>query len=624
MGSQSRQSRNRNAARLRETAALCATFSLLSCCMATTTIDIPPNATQYTLSHCGPTCTVDYTVVELEWASTTTTFTAYGVESDLANTIDSYWQYFNYFAPQSVLGSVISGGYEVPEFTATCCDDAWYISSGVTAIFETNLASATTDASTCQETEALFTGSLVGTSQASPPTDVPFLQHDCGLSTTVTKTILTQVTVVAATPNPPTATGNGQSTWWEDGSDTVTIELDLIPSTFTISPCPFTATVSCSYELPTMDLVWEQTTITISANATDLPALELEIASSIATDGDWVNGTGGAWDPGFVTETCCEPSVYVVDEATIDYEGWCPTTILTGYTTVLPQSIAYYFVDGDLADCNINVGGDANIDHHAGPPNFKGKRFGQESDDQRQNDDASYHPKGHHDTSKTAYQLSVTSEPLADDAAESATPGSGATSAVDLPVESPSPNSPEAPQIAPIPLEPSPFTILSSSPILITTTDASGSPTVISTFTEVPIGTAVNVLTTDAEGNLETTRLTVANPSATGVGSNGEETNSQSDQSSSEATESARTTIYTVTMRQGSGFVVETQTSTIPGDLSSNGAETTSPAEGETGVPSANESGLPSATGSDAISQIDFSLHTLLIVMSTTVAMMLL
>ncbi|KAF3929084.1 hypothetical protein ABW20_dc0106059 [Dactylellina cionopaga] len=673
---------------------------LLRSTLAVTTITIQPNATRTTLSHCGATCTLDYTVVQVSWLPTVSTIFAYGGPSSLAKAISDYSQYWEQYAPQSVLGSVATN-YAAPDFTATCCDDAWYISSGVKAHYDTNVATATADPETCAPTDAIFTGRPVGTVQSSAPTDLPFLQHDCSVSTTIIKSVLTQVTIVAATPNPPTGTANGQSTWWGD-SDTITIQLPPIPTPyFTISPCPFSGRISCSYSVGTMNLVWEQTTITITGNATDLSSLEADLSTSIEDTGDWVNGSSG-WDESLgATVPCCSESIYLDNDVIIDYDGYCPTTVLTGYNTILPQDIAWGFIVGEPANCNVNIGGGiastktavfvakvtADIDSgtttsppatrepETVPPSTTRPTSTIISKETEIIESSKTTPRttprttGRTTPRTTTRRLPPTTTPRGQQnqppPAQSSqspnpppnqppnpvgssannggntppntnvipNPNSGGTTApnggpVNTPVPDSSPintpvpdgttpsNTPNGPgnntpQNNPTPNnipinsqslapEPSLSTIFGTSAVAITTTDAAGSQTVISSLTTVPVATAVNVITTDSQGNSVTTRVTFSNPTAT-AGDSNSSTNGPAVEPAnvSASSHSSRTTVFTVTTRVGTGMTTETRTSIVVDGETTLGAGTTSAGdESNSGAAAPTDGSGPTTTGS--------------------------
>ncbi|EPS41575.1 hypothetical protein H072_4527 [Dactylellina haptotyla CBS 200.50] len=591
------------------------------------TISVQPNATHSTLSHCGPDCAVAYTVVEVSWAPTVSTLTAYGGPSDVASSSYIYSQYWAQFSPELVLGSVATD-WRTPYFTATCCDTAYYIASGVTAQFSTT----TGDPEICTPTEIVFTGQPVGTVQPSAPTSLAFLQHDCGVSTTVIKTVLTQVTISAATPNPPTGTADGQKTWWDD-SDTITILVSPTPTQFTISSCSVGG--NCQWSVGTMNLVWEATTITISGNASELASQEAELSTSVRDTEDWVDATSG-WDGGLgATAPCCATSIYLDDDLIIDYDGYCPTTVLTGYNTVLPQDIAYSFIDGDLAHCNINIGGGiastktavyvakltADVDGGTTtttPPATK------EPDTIPTSTTTSIISKDTEVIHSTTTPRPTTTRPRTTSRQQQQSPSSGQSSRPQPPISPPNqssnPNNPVNPPatnpnnnpvntalpvntpgdtqnggapgvstnlVIPGTLAPQPSlsTIFGTSPIEITTTDAAGSQTVISTFTTVPVGTAVNIITTDSEGNSITTRVTLTNPAGS-------------------VENSSRTTILTVTTRQGTGFTVETVTSIIA-DETGTASLTSEEASAPTDVnePGPSESSTSTGSPSQAASQ---------------------
>ncbi|EWC43728.1 hypothetical protein DRE_07388 [Drechslerella stenobrocha 248] len=661
----------------------------------TTYINVEANST-ITISHCGPSCDLQYTVKQVGWASDpVATFTGYGDYDSFTDSSDALFRYLSRYEPETIIGSVLRDEWDV-ELTAPCCDQAWYITNGVTVNFPTE----TGEPSSCTEQDAsVFRGDGVGTSQASLPTDLPFLQHNCSVSTTVVTNILTQIAFVHATPNPPTATDAGQSTWWDDDSGTVTIKLDLIPTTpFTISPCPFSSMDGCTRLFATVDAYWDQTTITISGNPSELASLEAEYSSSISQVYDWVNGTSGGWADGTfpVTSTCCEPFVFV-NPVTIFYGGLCPTTYLTGFSSILPRSVAYTLLDGFEAKCNYDIGGGiastktavflakVTADIDAGPhttpkavestkpetpttppqarPTTTPVRV--TSTPRTTIRTTTWRTTTRTTTTKTTTEETTTrgttTRAAPDTPREAITttarlpvipeggppnappsqgptrqspsgvpgpggPGGSSQAATNLPIESPSPadtigptGDGAPPQASPTPNtsqsgappptpdasqsggfsqlspvanqpeissqttsaanqrgglapEPSISSILSSSPILITTTDASGDQTVISTFTVATINTPQDVITTDDQGNIMTTRTTPADS----IG----------------PAQSSRTTAYTVTTRRGSGFAIETLTSTIVQASSVNtDLETTPGATTETTLPSADESG---------------------------------
>ncbi|KAK6523995.1 hypothetical protein TWF694_005663 [Orbilia ellipsospora] len=615
------------------------------------TISVAGNATHSTLTHCGSQCEVAYTIIAVSWDPTISTITAYGAPSDIAASITSYSEYWEEYAPQSVLGTVATD-WRAPDFTATCCDDAYYIRSGVTAQYSTNAAAATGDPETCAPTVDVFTGRLVGTAQSSAPTTLPFLQNDCSVSTTIIKSILTQITVVAATPNPPTGTGHGQSTWWDD-TDTITIQLPITPTPyFTISPCPFSSQISCEYSVGTMNLEWEQTTITISGNASQLASLEAQVSTSIESQYDWVNASSG-WDNSFgATAPCCASSVALDDKVTIDYGGYCPTTILTGYTTILPEAIATFFVQGDLADCNINIGGGIastktavylekvtdqedsgpgrtttttskppatkesdtlptsttppvitkGTDGTGAPPRTTPRtttpRIPPPRTTPRQQTTPRLNPPPPVQSSQAQPPPNQSSNP-----GNVATPSSPNNGGVPIGNNNPQPGQSSVPSngqatalpdnagsstqnganpvvnpVIPPTLAPQPsLSIISSArPIEVTTTNSAGSQVVISSFTTESAGSAVNIITTDSEGNSFTTRVTFLNPNPTSGNAGITEPGSQS-----EIGGSAKTTVMTVTTRSGAGIITETLTSVISdGKTNAVGGTTTGGSEG--------------------------------------------
>lgn len=196
-----------------------------------------PLTAPYTLSQCGDpteTCSIRYTVAQVGWAPEIRTTYVMGNAAQIS--ASSSFISFE-FMSQSTLNMVVGAPYirtdwRAPGFTATCCDDSYHIESGVTAHVKTALLpQLNATASVCTESDVIFTGSAVGIAHATPITELPFLEHDCDVSTPVIqKAILTRVTIMQRPPNPPTNTNGGQSTWWEDGSNTVTIKLPVTPT----------------------------------------------------------------------------------------------------------------------------------------------------------------------------------------------------------------------------------------------------------------------------------------------------------------------------------------------------------------------------------------------------------
>ncbi|KAF3928831.1 hypothetical protein AA313_de0208261 [Arthrobotrys entomopaga] len=610
-----------------------------------------------TLTHCGSQCEVAYTVIGVVWDPTISTITAYGGQSEADALSTSYSEYWEEYAPESVLGTIATD-WRAPDFTATCCDDAWYIRSGVTAQYSINAATATGEPETCAPTQDIFTGRPVGTAQSSAPTTLPFLQNDCSVSTTVIKSVLTQITIVAAPPNPPTGTANGQSTWWDD-TDTVTILLPVTPAPFTISSCPFRSAISCYWSVGTMNLEWDQTTITISGNASQLASLEASVSASIASDFDSVNASSGWGSDIGATAPCCDLSIALDDTVLIDYGGYCPTTVLTGYSTILPSSIAQFFIQGDQADCNINYGGGIastktavflekvtdQEDSGPGPTTTTSKPPATKESDTlptsttppvitKGTDGTGAPPRTTPRTIPQQPTISRVNPPPPVQSSQALPPPNQASNPGNVAGPSPSKNggtpngnnnpqpgqssvpsngqatalpdnaSPTtqngvnpivnpmvSPTIAP---EPSLSIVSTASPIEITTTNAAGSQVVISTFTSVSAGSAVNIITTDSEGNSVTTRVTFLNPTPTGGNPVITESGNQS-----EGSGSARTTVMTITTRQGAGLITETLTSVISeGKTNSVGEGGTTTEASETPGPSGSEAapGSPQAS----------------------------
>ncbi|KAK6497929.1 hypothetical protein TWF481_012323 [Arthrobotrys musiformis] len=666
--------------------------------LATTTITMQPNDTHpaFILAHCDSDCDINYNVVEVSWESTVSTITAYGDANSVAWTKSMYSQYFAQFSPELVVETTVATDWRNEDFTATCCDDGWYIQSGVTAHYETETLDE------CEPTEAVFTGRRVGTVRSAFPTDLPFLEHDCEVSTTVTKTILTQITFITAGANPPTGTADGQKTWWDEGSDEVTILLPPTPTPFfTISKCPFVGASSCSWSVGTMNLRWDQSTITITGDASELSSLESELATSIEGNLDWVNATAGWADNFAESATCCSESIWLDRIVTINYGGWCPTTVLTGYNTILPLSIAYRFVNGTEANCNINIGGGIastktaiyieKVTADTGPgstttppatkepdtvPTSTTSDVTKETDvidstsqttptttsrttlttTSRTTPRTTPHTTApQRSTTTSSRQAQLVESPQSQSSRPAQSPNSPPVSSqgpretttpnnqpVDSPTQAPndppntqpnnqpsnpsqeppvpsnnpppneSPNTPAFPG-TPAP-EPSISTIFTSIPVVITTTDGSGSQTIITTFTTTPISTAINVITTDDEGNTVTTRVTFSNPSSTEVPDDGSTTEgppvpeSRTPLSPGSGVTS-RTIILTLTSRVGSSIIVETKTSIVVEPTSGSG--TTSLTGEEPGTETETGTGTPEITGpaSSALSSKSLSLR---------------
>ncbi|KAF3931287.1 hypothetical protein ABW19_dt0207348 [Dactylella cylindrospora] len=409
-----------------------------------------------------------------------------------------------------------------------------------------------------------------------------------------------------------------------------------------------------------MDLRWEQTTITLSGNPSQLSSMEADISSSIDNIVDWVNATTGGWDSqNGATETCCGTSILLDDEVTIDYGGWCPTTVLTGYNTVLPQSIAWQFVNGSLADCGYNLGG--------GIPTTKTAVYVAKVTEDTSSSQSTT-PK----TSPSSRMPTSTPPPNQPTTTSRTTPRNQNPPATREPQESPSPrpptrnpqspttvpkddsqgtskapapipqgtpassDTPDAPEGTPVPdtipgasailrligppaPEPSLSVIVTSLPIFITSTDAAGNPTVITSFTEIPIATAINILTSDSAGNVITTRETAFNPTATVIaedpGSGGSEggptgpNQSQAldaEQSQQPNTgfqiEPSLTTITTATSRRGPSQTSGSQFSISSGDgqatevlstTDQNGLPSSTEENGAGNTESSSESSIP-------------------------------
>ncbi|KAK6354475.1 hypothetical protein TWF730_008875 [Orbilia blumenaviensis] len=681
-------------------------LELSAIAVATTTFTIQPNDTRSTISHCGPDCDVAYTVVSVTWEPTISTIPVLGNANSVAWSQSMYSEYYAQFSPQLVDGTVATD-WRIPDFTATCCDDAWYINSGVTAQYETETGE------NCLPTDAVFTGIRVGALQHAVPTDLPFLQHDCEVSTTIVKTVFTRITIMAAPPNPPTATADGQSTWWEDGSNQITIQLPPTPTPFfTISKCEFFGASSCSWSLGTMNLRWEQSTITITGDASELSSLEYEIVTSIENREDWLNATAGWASVLGTSATCCSESVWLDNSVTINYGGWCPTTVLTGYNTILPLSIAWSFIDGDEADCRLNIGGgiastktaiyiekvtaDIRPPTTTSPPpatkepdtvptsttssvltketevvdsssrttprttprttgrttprTTTTRRFTTMSSRQAQPVQSSQSPSGPpvdppsssqgpvnpSDTQPNNPPNTQPNNPLNTQPNNlpntqsnnppntdpnnppntnnpPSNPSQEPTGLNNLPQTSSPPNEgPGTPVIPGTPApEPSISTIFTSIPTIITTTNDLGVETTITTFTSTPISTALNVITTDDEGNTITTRITFSNPSITALPADGNNTTDEPVPESQDPVVpgvTSRTTILTLTSRIGSGITVETRTSIIAESMP--GPGTTPITEDEPGSGTETQLSGPEPTGpsSDAVSHRSQSL----------------